>query len=339
MLVNDLESLKKIWISWENHRRTRELSKAFGAKLYVFSSCRYKILRYILASFYTLRVLIKEKPQILFVQNPSLVLAAFVSGLKKLRLFDYILIVDRHTNFRLGKKPSLHLKSLLFYPLSNLSLRVADLTIVTNDFLKNLVEKKGGNGFVLPDKIPSLKKKNKLILEGKWNIVYICTFAPDEPYLEVFKAAKIISNDIFIYVTGDYSKLAPNILTKLPQNLVLTGYLSEQQFVDILFEADVIMDLTTAEWCLVCGGHEALAAEKPFITSNKKVLTAYFYKGAIFTENNAEVIAKAIEKALFLKNKLKDEVKELKKEKMEEWYKKFNVLRSILKELSSRRCK
>ena len=262
------------------------------------------------------------------VQNPSLVLASLACLLKT--FFNYKLVVDRHTNFWLEAESSFRPKAFLFTLFSKYSLRHADLTIVTNPYLKDIVEKKGGRGFVLTDKLPALERKNNKPLNGRWNIVFISTFSDDEPYLEVFKAAKIINPDVYIYVTGNFKKKMNRIPEDMPANLVLTGFLEEQDFIDLLFSADAIMDFTTAEWTLVCGGYEAISAGKPFITSDKNVLRAYFNKGAIFAENNYLSISNAINILFSRKSQYDSDIIVLKEEKSIEWDQQFCKLVELI---------
>ena len=65
--------MEKLWIAWEKQRRSTVLSKEFNAKLYQFNNSGK--LRYPIVITKTLFLLIKKRPKILFVQNPSTVLA------------------------------------------------------------------------------------------------------------------------------------------------------------------------------------------------------------------------------------------------------------------------
>jgi glycosyltransferase involved in cell wall biosynthesis len=317
---------KTVWISWEIHRRTRELANAFGADLFVYNcdSSNGPVLRYVLSSFYTIRYIFRSRPDILIVQNPSLVLASLACLLKT--FFNFKLVVDRHTNFWLEAENSFRPKALVFALFSKYSLRHADLTIVTNPYLKGIVEEKGGRGFVLTDKLPALERRNNKSLNGRWNIVFISTFSDDEPYLEVFKAARSINPDVYIYVTGNFKKIMNHIPKDMPPNLVLTGFLEEQDFIDMLFSADAIMDFTTAEWTLVCGGYEAISAGKPFITSDKIVLREYFNKGTVFVENNYLEISNGVNTIINNLSQYESEIKVLKDEKNIEWAGEFSKL-------------
>jgi hypothetical protein len=173
----------KIWITWEDHRRSRELSTAFSAK-YVFLSCnRSRIIRYPVLGAKTFKLLLSEKPSLVFCQNPSIVLTSLLCILKI--FFQYSLIVDRHSNFKFHTSKSMNPKWIIFHWLSKLSLRRADLTIVTNQFLKSYIESCGGKSEILPDKLPSLKSANPQKLLGRVNYVFVSTFSEDEPIHEL----------------------------------------------------------------------------------------------------------------------------------------------------------
>ncbi|SFM70105.1 glycosyltransferase family 4 protein [Marinobacter pelagius] len=287
-------SQKICWVSWENHRRSIELSRELGADYRFIKSNETFILRHLLKTLKTVSVIYKYRNGLVVVQNPSRILAA-VAALMKL-IFGFPLIVDRHTNFRLGKGISLNPATWFVMLCSEFSLRVADLTIVTNDFLKELVESKGGRALVLHDKIPNVNGcQEKLDLPVGTNVLYVCTYARDEPFNEVISAAKQLPLDCHIHITGDYRKvgLKPES-PDLPKNIHLLGFVSSEDYDAYLFSCDVVLVLTTSEWVILCGGYEAVAARKPLITSNTKALREFFKGKACHTNPNAQAISDAV---------------------------------------------
>ena len=84
----------RLWIAWESQRRSIELARKFNCVLYIFEYEGY--LRYPKCILKTLLILKKLKPEILFVQNPSMVLAALACSYKILS--GVFLVVDRHSN-------------------------------------------------------------------------------------------------------------------------------------------------------------------------------------------------------------------------------------------------
>jgi glycosyltransferase involved in cell wall biosynthesis len=79
---------------------------------------------------------------------------------------------------------------------------------------------------------------------------------------------------------------------------VLTGFLSERTYVDLLFTADVIVDLTTFDHCLVCGAYEALAAGKAFVLSDKQANRELFGDVPIYVEPTTDAIGNGLRRIL-----------------------------------------
>ena len=315
-----------IWIAWEKHRRSSEIARVFpDMGLFQFEFDAPRLVRYVVLLARTGKVLLKEKPDIIFVQNPSLVLTVYMIIICK--MLGLTCIVDAHNE---GVKPfSSKLNWLL--PLYGWIHKYADLTVVTNQELAEVVTANGGNPFVLADKLPEFQEYHPVELKGKYNIVYICSFEKDEPYQEVIEAARLLDPNMYFYITGNYRKASQEIVENAPSNVVFCGYLAEPDYINLLYSCDVIMDLTMIDNCLVCGAYEAVSLGKPTILSDTKAIRHYFSQGAVYTENTAQDIAKSVRYFLDNKKKLKDEVLFLKPHMEKQWFKIFMELLAILK--------
>lgn len=317
--------MTKIWITWEKHRRTSELlSELKCVKLFEFELEAPRFIRYPVLLCKSLLVLLKTRPRVVMVQNPSVVLTFFVVIFSRIGRFHSV--VDAHNE---GISP-FYVKFNWLLPLYTEIQKRADLTIVTNIELARKVRDNGGRTFVLEDKIPEFNNVEHIDLQGVHNLVFICTFEKDEPYLEVIKAARLIDNCTCIYVTGKYQKIPFHIIKNAPSNIIFTGFLADQQYINLLNSADIIIDLTLMENCLVCGAYEAVALGKPLILSDTKALRDYFTMGAIYTKNTSEAIAKAINHSLENIEKLKQEVSSLKYQLESAWKEKIAVFNSII---------
>lgn len=304
-----------IWITWENQRRNREISRRLGIPLLEFAhidAIKNPIHKYAKGIFITFAALNRLKPSIIFAQNPSLVLCLFLAIYKSIAKCK--LIVDAHNAGIFPKEG----RSRLLLALSRIVQRQADLTIVTNPALANHVKGVGGQPFVLPDPIPDLPSTSRKELEGDAALLFICTYAADEPYQAVFEAAKRIPKKVFIYVTGNYQKhdIDPS---GLPPNLILTGYVPEDDYIAMLHSVDGTIDLTTRENCLVCGAYESVAAGKPMILSDTKDLRTYFDKGAVYTDNTVSDLCRCIEELVDRKDELTQDIVKLGEKRASEW--------------------
>ncbi|MDW7646074.1 MAG: hypothetical protein SCI25_13650 [Desulfuromonadales bacterium] len=322
--------MDKIWITWECQRRNRELSAALQAKFFELAEIdriKNPLRKYIRGIWQTYDILRQEKPRIVFCQNPSLILSLFLVLVK--RPMGFRVCVDAHNA---GLYPAEGRSSLLML-LARIVQRLGDLTLVTNDNLCAIVVANGGRGFVLPDRIPSINKTPARPLRGKHNILFICSYGADEPYQAVFEAARNLPTDICIYVTGNYRKkgLEPE---SLPENVILTGFVPEQEYLDLLNSVDATIDLTTRENCLVCGAYEAVAVGKPMILSKTEALQKYFSLGAVYSGNTPSELEEAILKVLSEKNVLEKGVRELKIMREKEWDSMKKALEDHLLQLS-----
>lgn len=310
-----------VWITWERHRRTRELCRALEIRLFEKNYCSSRLLKHPYLIFWTFLVVLKTKPKGLIVQNPSIVLALWSVVLKA--IFKFALVVDTH-NGGLGlAKEGLGCPQFVYRHIQ----RKADLTIITNTYLGELVKNNGGQPFVLEDNIPQFHNVRKVTLLGKHNIVCICTFSGDEPFLEVIAATSALEKDWVVYMTGNSKKLPPDVLQTVPRNLVLTGFLKDEEYLGLIKSADVVVDLTYRDHCLVCGAYEAVALEKPMILSDWGVLRSYFSKGVIYTRNEPHAIKEAIQTAIGERINLHLGVRALKAELLAQWeYKKHQLV-------------
>jgi glycosyltransferase involved in cell wall biosynthesis len=281
-------------------------------------------MRYPKSIYKTLSIIHEQKPDVLFVQNPSMILATLACLCKF--FWKYYLVVDRHTTFLLNKEYKNTPRLIIFKIFNRLTIRFADMTIVTNGFLADIVKNLKGNPFILPDMIPDLKGSKIKGLKGKRNILLISSFSIDEPIQEVLSAMALLKNDdVYLYITGNYNKLDAEMLHSAPQNVIFTGFLDEHEFINMLFTVDAIMVLTTADSCMLCGCYEAVSAGKPLITSDKEVLRSYFTE-AVFVDNTAMGIQNGILKTVGEIDYYEKQIHDLKKRLVNQWEKRYLML-------------
>lgn len=316
----------KIWITWETQRRSLTLARHLDCKLFIFDIEGF--FRYPLCLLKTLFTLLIHRPGLLFVQNPSIVLAAFscfyrsITGIK--------LVIDRHSNFRLNKPQSGSLPIWLFMRFHYYSLKHADLTIVTNNYMADLVKKAGGEAVVLPDKLPEFPVYCPDYHKESMRLLLISSFGSDEPVREVIEAFGMLKNkNCELFITGNFKKRISEIPGHLPPGLHLTGFIPDSQYIKLLISSDIILVLTRADYCMLCGCYEAVAAEKPLITSDKQVLREYF-NHAVFVNNHPESIFQGITKVLKNPDYYKKKATVMKLDIEKRWNNHFSALKTVL---------
>lgn len=303
-----------LWVTWENQRRNRSLSNRLGIPLYQLEHRGSKIARYGVLCVRTIRLLREKKPSIIFVQSPSIVLACLAILYSKFA--HCAVIIDAHNA---GLKPTDDRKSILD-SVARVTVRNADLTIVTNSALAEYVHRIGGRASIVPDPLPDLQPiSHELTRDGCFRLLFICTWASDEPYEEVIRAAGMLDAGIRISITGRYrGQIGPREDIE-SDRVSLTGYLPESDFVAELARSDAIIDLTTRDDCLVCGAYEAVAVERPLLTSDTVALREYFNKGTVFCTNDSRSIARGIERIRGKHAELLGQVRILKSEIEQRW--------------------
>lgn len=303
------------------------MAKAFDCQLHIVENAGF--LRYPKCLFQTLFILLRTTSRVVFVQNPSMILATLVCLYKK--LFQAIVIVDRHSTFKFKSEKGKRLSYAVYRILNSFTLKTADITIVTNKHLAGVVEKSGGTAYVLPDRIPEFREVKSRKLDGKFNVLFVCSYAKDEPVLEVLEAMRQPGNTgVHLYISGNHRKLATEIVEAAPENVIFTGFLSEEEYVSLLHSVDAVMVLTTAEHTLMCGCYEAVSASKPLITSDRYALREYF-KGCIFVENNRDGISRGIAEVVKSHAHHSAHSKKLKESINRDWAIIFNGLEQEIK--------
>jgi glycosyltransferase involved in cell wall biosynthesis len=312
---------RAIWISWQQHRRTREICRALDLELFEITSKRSRLLRYPLLFTRTVACLARTRPRVVFVQCPSVLLGVWAGLLKY--VFGYTLVADLHNE---AVEP-FNYSFPGYRRLLTWIGRMADVCLVTNEALKTVVEGRGGAAFVLPDRVPNLDRRSVAELGLDRYVVFICTYAPDEPYLEMLQAADLLGS-VPVYVTGDPRRLPAG--TDVPANVRLTGFLPESEYEDLLRGADVIVDLTRMENCLVCGAYEAVAVERPLVTSDTEALRRFFRRGTVYSTHTSRSLAASIALAIEHRTRLGDEMAILKQELSQAWTRQERGLRELL---------
>ena len=319
------EKQKILWVTWERQIRNHSMASALGANLYEITSDKGRFLRYISCVSKTFFLLWREKPTVVICQNPSIILTVLLLLLRK--IFHFRVVIDAHFGGIDAGNGSNASQSLLDW-----CNRTANLVIVTNDNHASQVRALDGRAFICPDPLPDLSEYNKNQTEVPKKIFLICSYDIDEPFREVFKAAGILESEGFkLFASGNYRKVG--IAPEQFSHVQLLGFVSIQEFYEHLFTAQLVIDLTDNDDCLVCGAYEALEAGKPLILSKKRALQEYFTGGTIFTENRSPEIVSALRNAYDDRRQLAEDSRLWVVQARKAMDERINTLKSILESL------
>ncbi|MBJ6137691.1 glycosyltransferase [Marinobacter litoralis] len=316
---------KCIFLSWEIHTRSRSISRELGVPIFEVVHDNFFLIRYYRSIIETFRILKKEKPNIVIFQNPSIVLAVFILVYSRFSKLD--LVMDAHN----AAIFPLEGKFWLLNKLCSVLISKVKLTIITNQFLIESIKDRGGRPFVLEDPIPKLDvSKGVKTSKGKVKkLVFVCSWAKDEPYMEVMEAFKSLSDkDVMLFVTGRPPEYVFN--KPIPNNVKLTGFLSEQDYIDLLAGSNLIIDLTNRPDCLVCGGYEAAAVGTPCIISNNLCSSDTFSKGYVYSENDSGGLKDSILYAIDKEDALKSDIEWFRGDYEVRYHKKIEALKDVI---------
>jgi glycosyltransferase involved in cell wall biosynthesis len=300
-----------MWVSWNVHRRTTGLCSAWNLPLHVVAAEGDRRRRWLRQAFKTIGLLRRHKPEILFVQNPSLALT--VLAILTRRPFGYYLVVDAHNE---GVRPFDRPGAIVRH-LTRRLLRSADATIVTNAALADDVKSAGGHPLILPDGLPSVPPDVACHESGDAYVVVIASFRPDEPIPAILAAAAMMPEVQFSF-TGDARRLQVGE-SRLPVNVRLTGFLPDGRYWQLLAAASVICDLNLKPDCLVCGAYEGLAAGKAMVLSDNPPTREIFGPAAVLTGHQPAEIAAALHQALAGRTQLEARARALRESYRTRW--------------------
>ena len=270
-------------ISWEDHRRTRELCDWFGLPLHVLAFDVGRLRRYLRLGTSTIALLWRTRPALVFMQTPSVVLAMLVVAVRPF-CGRYRIVMDAHNEavapyaYTQWPVPLMH----------RFTLRAADLVLVTNAALAKDIERIGGRPHVLPDRIPTAPiPPRQLPKEVPFRVMVVATYAADEPITEIIEAARELGPDYLFSITGRETKLPAAQRATLPANVRQTGFLPEHDYWVLMGQSHAMLDFTLKPNCLVCGAYEALALHRPMILSDNPATVALFGEVAVFPASHA----------------------------------------------------
>jgi len=276
--------------------------------------------KYFSQSIKTFGLLLRKKPRLVFVMTPPSF--ACLPILIYSKLTGSRMVIDAHTGAFLLPV----WKKLLF--IHRFFSRRAAATLVTNQYLKDLIDSWGAPSLIVPDVPASLAKFGKKDLGPGSHMLFVSSFTPDEPLETFMEAAKRMS-DVTFYVSGDLNDCPEEIYRNRPNNVVFTGYLPRAEYGRYVNSCDALICLTTLDHAMQRGAYEAIYSERPVITSDFAVLRDAFPIGAVHVKNDVDDVVRGIEEMRQNKQKYEREAADLCKAKRARWSAVLEQLRSL----------
>lgn len=322
-----MKSRKRLWITWHHASRSRNLAKALGVPIFELYITKHSLVRHLFSSLWTVWILIKERPRVIFLQLSFLLL--LIVALYKLLLFKKVIVIaDCHTKALRRTAPGF--LNHIFWPLKKWSFAIANISIVSNTGMTKDIEKLHHRYIIMPDKIPECSRKLEPDEKERY-CVYISSFAVDEPFDEIFQVAHMLRQELKLYWTGKTPEHV-RLDSKRRPNLIFTGYLNFDDYWNLIGNADCLLALTTEEDCLQSGAYEALSVEVPMVVSDTNALREFFQNAAIYTSHQPEDIARSVRLAIAEKEGLVNEIRKLKDTRNHEFKELLSRLESMVEQ-------
>lgn len=325
---------KNIFIAWAPYsRRSESLVQELDMELRLihhlqFQRPLYAPFKYVLQTIHTLALLLKERPRIVFIQDPPIFASLSVYLYHRLagllwRDHRTGYVIDAHTGAFLHPwwKPFRWLQKIVY--------RHALAVIATNRTLADVVQSWRANGIALAGPPIEIPPGEATALGEDFNLVLINSFSDDEPLAEVLKAVAG-QPGVHLYVTGNVRKAPSGMIENKPDNVTFTGFLPDDDYLKLLRGADAVMALTCEDYTLQLGGMEAIAAGKPLITSDLSFLREYFSLGTVHVPNDASGVRTGIQQMQQNRERLEKEVADLQRLHKQEWLTKSQQLLELI---------
>jgi glycosyltransferase involved in cell wall biosynthesis len=284
------ETKRWTFIAWAPYsRRSAIFAQELGATCHCihylkFQRPPYAPLKYILQTARTLQILFRERPEVVFVQNPPFVCGWVVAFY--CRATGARFVFDHHS------AAFAHVWDWAS-PIQKRLARQATVNIVTNQHWADIVESWKARALIMGDPFLELPAGGKFPVAPGFTVAFVQTFALDEPLDAALEAAAQVT-DVHIYITGDTRRKPAGFFEHQPANVTFTGFLPDPQYIGLLRAVDAIMVLTTRDYTLQLGGCEAVSVGKPLIVSDWPFLRQFFSRGAVYVSNCPAGIARGI---------------------------------------------
>jgi Glycosyl transferase 4-like domain len=313
---------KQIYITWiDFQRRAESMNQYVDFDLYYLpppvSRKWLKPFGYLLQAWRTVRIVLRERPDTVWVQSPPGMVPHLLLALRNVSR-PYGLIVDCHNASMLP--PWSHFPGVAWV------LNHCDRVLVHNEEMRSEAEALG----VKPALIRVLEDPPPLLdlpvlppqpADARPFVLVPCSFNADEhlPVPAVLGAARLLP-EVDFKITGRKRKAEAQGLTKdTPDNVTFTDYLTIEGFEELLAGANVVLGVTSRTNCQLSVANEALGAHSPLVLSDTGILRKMFGDAALFALNTPETLAASIAEALAHQPEMRARSEALKLRRQESW--------------------
>lgn len=324
------KNLFLVWCPFQ--RRAQTLASAFDLEVHYYHypweerGKIFKAFSYIGKFLATMRDMIRNRPQYVFIQlapAPLLYAAALYCKLTGARY-----ISDCH-NTMIYDGP------FIKWPLAKQLLRKSYILLVHNTDVQAHSDALNLPSRILRDPLPEMKVPEDVAvvsgisLKDTTYIIVPCSMAEDEPVQELFEAAAKVP-EVKIVFTWYFNKLPLELRSKAPPNIEFTGFLEEPDFNALYANANAALVLTTREGTQPSGAAEAISLGIPLIVSNIKTTKRLYGDSPVYVENDPASIAQGIHYAMDNQDTVAHKVSSLKQDLVSDSVNQIEAIKKLL---------
>lgn len=336
--VNAPQQLFLAWVRFQ--RRAVTMQSYFDYDLYHINlSFKQKFLRpfeYVIKAWQSLGLMLRQRPEIIWVQMPPAPLLYLVFAYKGLFNPQVKLVADCHN--AAFRAPWIKFPGVVSL------LNRCDSVIVHNHTVALQARKLGISPHhtqVLLDRVQPLDSVEKsgsvfaevaqhLELNTPWFLIP-CSFNADEPIAEILAAARQAPDLTFVLTGNPARAQGRHDLSGAPANIKFPGFLPEGQFNALVYNATAVVGLTKLDGIQLSVANEALGCDRPMVLANTSLLQQLFPKGAIYVDPmDPEDLVAGCRQAQAESDRLITEVIALKTERAEQWFASAAPIRQAL---------
>lgn len=267
-------------------------------------------LKYLGQTLRTWHILLREKPDAVFVMTPPVFAGVIVYPYCAIRRIPCVL--DAHTAAFLARRWR------YFQWLQRWLCRKATTTIVTNSYLAALLAEHEADATIVPDvPVSYLATRLPFIRQG-FTVGVIGSFDVDEPISVLWETARALP-DVEFWMTGDPAALDPSLRAQVPANVRLTGFLPDGEYGRLLEEVDVVVAVTNGRHKMLRAAYEAIYAGKPVVISDSALLREEFGSAAILVDNTGPAFASALVRMRAHLHEYTQQARQLRTAKRRRW--------------------
>jgi len=266
--------------------------------------------RWILSALVTAGHVLKHRPSVIIVTNPPC--PAALIGWFTGRIVGARVVLDSHPGAfgAQGDRVAARMQ-----PLHRWVSKRADLSMVASPKWRDIVESWGGRAVVVHE-APGTWECRPPARHDRLRVLYVGRFAADEPWRAVVDAAADVP-EVDVLMTGDPRGVGIHA-GALPANVTLVGFLDQGSYREAVYDADVVISLTTEPGSVMRAACEAVWAGRPLVVTDWPAGRAAF-PYAVHVDNNAPSLAAGIRRAQSLYEDLATDAPAARREQADRW--------------------